>query len=188
MCLGGQETPHGNRMSSRQQSRLLALGSNGSCQTIEAGKSQVDRHGDYMYHDKASDSRPVLWFIFCQRMRLLRVTTHALLGLLPYSTNIRALTGWVSSAGISIPPGLCAELLGICSQARITYIHCRSHIYTEEWCCAQILQHALLPSCTLQNSIEPRGYSLSFRTLRGRSSQDPSERFLDHWCPSSTCR
>lgn len=122
VCLGAQETPHGNRMSSRQQSRLLALGSNGSCQTIEAGKSQVDRHGDYMYHDKASDSRPVLWFIFCQRMRLLRVTTHALLGLLPYSTNIRALTGWVSSAGISIPPGLCAELLGICSQARITYI------------------------------------------------------------------
>lgn len=107
VCLGAQETPHGNRMSSRQQSRLLALGSNGSCQTIEAGKSQVDRHGDYMYHDKASDSRPVLWFIFCQRMRLLRVTTHALLGLLPYSTNIRALTGWVSSAGISIPPGLC---------------------------------------------------------------------------------
>lgn len=85
VCLGAQETPHGNRMSSRQQSRLLALGSNGSCQTIEAGKSQVDRHGDYMYHDKASDSRPVLWFIFCQRMRLLRVTTHALLGLLPYS-------------------------------------------------------------------------------------------------------
>lgn len=86
------------------------------------GSRRSTRHGDYMYHDKASDSRPVPWFIFCQRMRLLRVTTHALLGLLTYSTNIRALTGWVSSAGISIPPGLCAELLGICSQARITYI------------------------------------------------------------------